>query len=969
MIRQGLGAGKRYSESIIKSGEIFNPSGGMITIGLDSTHNTQQSEGAIAIGNDAVKGTENISPKYVVFDGENREIKVINGFSVVGSEIDFNGIYMGNNALTAIEKYVKINIHNRYINGYFTRNNTTNIVITEVSNEDIRELDTTITDTDYDNYVNELVTVGSSQGLNSIAIGYDAASNGQGDYCIAIGPRAGKGIIQNNNTIILNAQDVSLSSVYPNSLYIAPIRESKKGNVLGYDTSTKEITYYNLNDKLDLKGGAMSGTLDMCNNKINNVSEINSSIVVKHETDKNMLYFTGVSSDEPTSMFGYHSGLIEQIYERSSGGSHKSELLIFKGNDPEHPRGPDRIKLYSHEIVFSVETNNNRIDSNNLDDSLNNIKVTIQKDQIVFSEKLDMSGNSIKDVGDGVEPKDVVNKSQLDGKLDKSGGGVTGQLNLNNNRIINIAPIPIMDREVTAKVYVDNGLNNKLNLTGGTLTDDLDMSGNNIKDVGDGVDPKDVVNKSQLDNVVTMIDNATTDVVTALSGKLDNNNGIMNGKLFMLGDIQMSGYDILNVTAITATLLNVTEITATEITPIRITSTIFKLHSTILDTSIFDSISYSGPDIFIFEGLIDYIKLNSITINKNQDKTFNFNVNTTDTSEIIVTFSYSITDNKFVLMDVTNEKTAEFISIGDTIYMYQITDPDTVNVIDIFELRLENVINIVPQINTSGLIIDNIEITGGNLFGVGQFSAETIRSSNNNNARMIGFETGGDQNIFFFEDLNMSGHDILNAGTINASNISNFTGTHICEIIDISNNTIDIINNNPYFIPGLVVSSNGVYKDISINDSLPQVSISNIQYDKKCLGIISDTESGKNIYVNSLGEGGIWMCDINGDLENGDYITSSNIPGFAMKQTVNEGFLTNFTVGKITCDCNFNDTSRRHGYIKIYGDRYEVFEFKNASEDCQVICIYYFNFKTDTHNYLINKTFKIEFVGCTYHCG
>jgi len=58
--------------------------------------------------------------------------------------------------------------------------------------------------------------------------------------------------------------------------------------------------------------------------------------------------------------------------------------------------------------------------------------------------------------------------------------------------------------------------------------------------------------------------------------------------------------------------------------------------------------------------------------------------------------------------------------------------------------------------------------------------------------------------------------------------------------------------------------------------------------------------------VNSLGEGGIWVCNKNGILESGDYISSSPIIGYGQKQIINEGLLSNITVAKITCDCNFS---------------------------------------------------------------
>ena len=46
------------------------------------------------------------------------------------------------------------------------------------------------------------------------------------------------------------------------------------------------------------------------------------------------------------------------------------------------------------------------------------------------------------------------------------------------------------------------------------------------------------------------------------------------------------------------------------------------------------------------------------------------------------------------------------------------------------------------------------------------------------------------------------------------------------------------------------------------------------------------------------------MTDKNGNLESGDYITTCTIPGYGIRQ--NSGALMNYTVAKITMDCDFN---------------------------------------------------------------
>ena len=162
---------------------------------------------------------------------------------------------------------------------------------------------------------------------------------------------------------------------------------------------------------------------------------------------------------------------------------------------------------------------------------------------------------------------------------------------------------------------------------------------------------------------------------------------------------------------------------------------------------------------------------------------------------------------------------------------------------------------------------------------------------------------------------------------------------------------------------GHIVVSSGGYKNFeglidkpNINESLPVVELSKGRNDKRVFGVISDSEDSNldtriysvgafvscfdkkeddnRLIINSLGEGAIWVCNINGDLENGDYITSCEAPGLGMKQ--DDDLLHNYTVAKITQDCDFDLDSNNYDCVE--------FEF-----DGQI--------------------YKKAFVGCTYHCG
>ena len=184
-------------------------------------------------------------------------------------------------------------------------------------------------------------------------------------------------------------------------------------------------------------------------------------------------------------------------------------------------------------------------------------------------------------------------------------------------------------------------------------------------------------------------------------------------------------------------------------------------------------------------------------------------------------------------------------------------------------------------------------------------------------------------NLAFFGDAGLNGfiEDDSNAGQIN------FTGQHRTFIKDIpSSQVIDLeglivsADQNKYIKMdgGIECGSNA----ITINESLPIVSLSNVLCDKRCFGVISTSEDPETrddkygsfvshfdkemgdtrVYINSVGEGAMWVTDINGPLESGDYITTSNIVGYGQKQ--DSEFLANYTVAKITMDCDFNPVTQ-----------------------------------------------------------
>jgi len=172
-----------------------------------------------------------------------------------------------------------------------------------------------------------------------------------------------------------------------------------------------------------------------------------------------------------------------------------------------------------------------------------------------------------------------------------------------------------------------------------------------------------------------------------------------------------------------------------------------------------------------------------------------------------------------------------------------------------------------------------------------------------------------------------------------ATKMPNFTGQHMTFIKDIPFNRateceglIVSSDQNKYIKMngGIEAGSNA----ITTNESLPVVSLSVTTKDKKCFGVISASEDPETrtvlygtwgsvaekekgdtrVYINSVGEGAIWVTNINGSLESGDYITTSNVAGYGQKQ--DSEFLANYTVAKITMDCDFEPVTQPIQQIK-----------------------------------------------------
>lgn len=307
----------------------------------------------------------------------------------------------------------------------------------------------------------------------------------------------------------------------------------------------------------------------------------------------------------------------------------------------------------------------------------------------------------------------------------------------------------------------------------------------------------------------------------------------------------------------------------------------------------------------------------------------------------------------------------------------------------------------------------------GEDYGKGQIK---LNNSNGNACIMVMHQRQGALG-FHFNTTNIDGTGKSTAytnrgyivGNSGGGNM-NFTGQHRCLL----NKFIESDN------LGLIVYATGKYVNIdnsinaSISESLPLCELAQIDNDKAVFGVIANKEEAegereyatgnfvsvlqktnsneRRIFINSLGEGAIWVCNKNGAIENGDYVTSSSVVGYGMKQLLNEGLLGNYTVAKLTQDCQFSLTKVVKQKLKvIVGTDAEGNTTSSIDYDANGNVLYEDDldsegnqqmvYPLDTRFLLADGTQLVDeadyttrlgngedvyiacFVGCTYHCG
>jgi len=276
---------------------------------------------------------------------------------------------------------------------------------------------------------------------------------------------------------------------------------------------------------------------------------------------------------------------------------------------------------------------------------------------------------------------------------------------------------------------------------------------------------------------------------------------------------------------------------------------------------------------------------------------------------------------------------------------------------------------------TTGATATNIYYTTGNV-GIGIADPGTYRLNVTGNTKVTGgldvtgFSTAG--NLYSngglyaaFTSTSNTVRDLLciMLNTTNGSTtgptlvqvaFGTFTGFHRVYTDDtlFNESNPDIFKNN--YMGRVVISTGKIKTDltndegetpiwysvidkdgITIEDALPIIQLTRNKKDKRVFGVLGDPKRNSNnpnrLIVNSVGEGAICVSNTNGNIENGDYIQSSDLLGYGEKQ--DDDLLHNYTIAKSTIDCNF----------ELDSPYYQCHEIENGV--------------------------KVAFIACSYHCG
>jgi uncharacterized protein YbcV (DUF1398 family) len=189
---------------------------------------------------------------------------------------------------------------------------------------------------------------------------------------------------------------------------------------------------------LQVSGGAYFGAASLFAGNVTMNGSLNVGTV---GTSDNRINFSGLTGDAGTN----HTVIAERIYEASS---EKSELLLFKGNDPATLTGPDRIRMRASEFRFQTYTTAE--DYSGMSDNNN---------RLIISNSGDISISST-----------TASTSSSTGALQVAGGAYFGAASLFAGNLTNNASIIAGNSALSAASWTTSGIQFRTSATTYTNT-------------------------------------------------------------------------------------------------------------------------------------------------------------------------------------------------------------------------------------------------------------------------------------------------------------------------------------------------------------------------------------------------------------------------------------------------------------------------------------------------------------------
>ena len=785
---------------------------------------------------------------------------------------------------------------------------------------------------------------------------------------------------------IFGIQNESLMRVYTD----LRVEDGHKIVLYNTDGSSIDLTYDTLVNAVDgnylsLSGGIITGdlTIDGCLNVTGTEYVIHREDLVVQDKD---IILGDVSNGNPSDITADGGGII------LTAGTDGSKNLLWElghnawtSNVNMNLESGNSYKINGADILTTTALGSSVVDS-----SLTSVG-TLTGLTVDGGSDISFGGSKITNVGKpssseltaaatvGYVHDHVVSVSGDYLKVDGT-NSMQGNLNMSGNKITSLAS-PTIATDAVNSGYLTTQLGqletqvglNYLKLDGtNSMNGDLNMNNNSIKNIAKP-------NETDLSYAATV--EYVHDHVVSVSGdylKVDGSNK-------MEGHLDMSGHSIKNIAKPSETDLSYA-------------ATVEYVHE--------HAISVSG----------DYLKVDGTNSMEGNLDISNNNLTNVD----ILSTNTLLPHSNYVRLSPENGSRAIYLRSSSNVLYFLPFETSTLANDCFFSLNYNNghtrttfkqdvyFNRLLGSGTTDKVVTDSIEI--GDVVGPNWKLQKVVLT---------------DTRLYFYYGNLKQGY-ILNTGTTNDVRM-NFTGQHH------NYSTTEIIDE---LYKGLIVSSTGTYRnsyvvgttksedDITINESLPIVEISQIAQDKKCFGVVSDKDdttdtveqaSGvfvsvfhvknedRRLTINSLGEGAIWVCDVNGAIENGDYITTSVIPGIGMRQ--DDDLLHNYTVAKITMDCAFapdqihqnkirldtsgnpiwNSTTNQYDFdmwydengdpvikpeytmkfIQIHENDYTLYNDEHHTDEYLTVD---YDFRTHSPD-MIGNTYKAAFVGCTYHCG